>query len=312
MLHAAIGGAFEPDLGAGGDVELAVGIIGLAMATGLLVGARAVDGAVVLGHVEVEGPGAELADHLAVGGPELFRSVAFLEEGGFGFVVTHQVEVGVSEVGLEAEGLRHADAFEGVEHRLPRVHASPADFAFRGDAFAMAFGDLRGLLEGVDDAGRVSLRVLAPLLHAELGGVHADDAVLADAMLVEELGDAAGLLDREQELLLLFVGTHRGITHRATPDRSDERAHLQALGGDEVRHLLEVVLGDIGVGVRVEQEQVDAVELVAVDVGGDGHVEHLLESDRRVIGVGLLADEAGPHRVVQFHERRGGVRGRGW
>ena len=312
MLHAAIGGAFEPDLGAGGDVEFAVGIIGLAMATGLLVGARAVDGAVVLGHVEVEGPGAELADHLAVGGPELFRGVAFLEEGGFGFVVTHQVEVGVGEVGLEAEGLRHADAFEGVEHRLPRVHASPADFAFRGDAFAMAFGDLRGLLEGVDDAGRISLRVLAPLLHAELGGVHADDAVLADAMLVEELGDAAGLLDREQELLLLFVGTHGGITHRATPDRSDERAHLQALGGDEVRHLLEVVLGDIGVGVRVEQEQIDAVELVAVDVGGDGHVEHLLEGDRRVIGVGFLADEAGPHRVVQFHERRGGVRGRGW
>jgi hypothetical protein len=29
-----------------------------------------------------------------------------------------------------------------------------------------------------------------------------------------------------------------------------------------------------------------------------------------VIGVGLLADEAGPHGVVQFHERRGGVGGR--
>jgi hypothetical protein len=154
-------------------------------------------------------------------------------------------------------------------------------------------------------AGRVGLRVLAPLLHAELGGIDADDAVLTDAVLVEELGDAAGLLDREEELLLLFVGAHRGITHRAAPDRSHERADLQALGGDEVRHLLEVVLGDVGVGVRVEQEQVDAVELMAVDVGGDGHVEHALEGDRRVVGVGLLADEAGPHRVVQFHGRRG-------
>jgi len=59
----------------------------------------------------------------------------------------------------------------------------------------------------------------------------------------------------------------------------------------------------------VEQEEVDTVELMAVDVRGDRHVEHLVERDRRMVGVGLLADEAGPHGVVQFHGRGGWGRG---
>jgi hypothetical protein len=58
--------------------------------------------------------------------------------------------------------------------------------------------------------------------------------------------------------------------------------------------------------MRQEQKVVDAVELLAVDVRGGRQFEHPLERDRRLLaGVGALADEAGPHGVVQFG---GGVR----
>ena len=310
MLHATIGGAFEPDFGASRDIELAVGIVSLAVATGLFVRAGAMDRAVVLSHVEVERPRAELTDHLAIGGPEFGLGVTFLEEGGLGGVVAHEVEVGVGQVGLEAEGLGLADAFEGIKHRFPGMHACPADFTFGGDALAVVGGDLRSLLKSVDDAGGVRLFIFAPLGDAELGRVDADDAVFADAMLVEQLGDATGLIDREQELLLLFVGTHRRISDRARPDRRHERTDVQALGGDQVGHLLQIVFRDVGVGMGVEKEEIHAIELMPVDVGGDGHVEHVLEGDGRVIRIGLLADEAGPHGVVQFHDVGYGVRGR--
>ena len=50
---------FEPVAGAFCDVEFAVWIIGKAMLAGLVMAAGAVHFAVVLGHVEVDGPGAE-------------------------------------------------------------------------------------------------------------------------------------------------------------------------------------------------------------------------------------------------------------
>src|SRR5207302_10141297 len=46
----------EPEAGDVGDVELAGGVGGHAMAAGFVVGAGAVDGAVVLGDVEVDRP----------------------------------------------------------------------------------------------------------------------------------------------------------------------------------------------------------------------------------------------------------------
>ncbi len=61
-----------------------------------------------------------------------------------------------------------------------------------------------------------------------------------------------------------------------------------------------VVVAGIGIGVRMEQEQIDAFELLTVDVGGGGQLEHAVEADRRMVGARLLADEAGPHGVVKF------------
>jgi hypothetical protein len=50
-----------------------------------------------------------------------------------------------------------------------------------------------------------------------------------------------------------------------------------------------IVSGGVGVGVRVEKEQVDAVELAAVDFGGNGEFEHAVERDGRVVGSGFFA-----------------------
>ena len=119
MLDAAAGGVLEPVGGAAGDVEFPVRIVGWAVAAGFVVIAGAVDAAVVLGDVEVDGPRAEGVGHFFVGGPEICVGVAWLEEGVFRGVVAEEVEVGVCEVGLEADGFGHAGGFEGVEHGFP-------------------------------------------------------------------------------------------------------------------------------------------------------------------------------------------------
>ena len=67
------------------------------------------------------------------------------------------------------------------------------------------------------------------------------------------------------ELRPVLVAAHRRAADGAGPDRRDERADGQALGGDLVGHRVEVVVAGVGIGVRMEQEQIDAFELLAVD-----------------------------------------------
>jgi hypothetical protein len=54
--------------------------------------------------------------------------------------------------------------------------------------------------------------------------------------------------------------------------------------------------------VRIVEEQIDAVELHAADLGLGGEVEHGVEVDEGFRAGAALADEAGPHGVVQFGE----------
>src|SRR5690348_7923386 len=53
----------HPGAGVAHDIELAVGVAGLAVAAGLVVRTRAFDGPVVLRHVEVDGPRTKCARH---------------------------------------------------------------------------------------------------------------------------------------------------------------------------------------------------------------------------------------------------------
>ena len=134
------------------------------------------------------------------------------------------------------------------------------------------------------------------------GRVDADHAIRPDAQLAQLLGDPAGLADRGQVVLpLLLVAHRRGVE----PDRRHHRADHEPLGRDLVGHGLEVVVADVDVDVRVVEEDVDAVELDAVDLGRGGQVEHRVQVDRRLGAGAPLADQAGPHRVVQFRERVG-------
>ena len=80
VLDAAVLGALEPVAGALGDIEFAVGIVSGAVLAGLVVAAGTVHFAVVLGDVEVDGPGAEGVGDLFVGGPELLLAVILLQE----------------------------------------------------------------------------------------------------------------------------------------------------------------------------------------------------------------------------------------
>jgi hypothetical protein len=58
--------------------------------------------------------------------------------------------------------------------------------------------------------------------------------------------------------------------------------------------------------VGVEEENIDAIEFNAVDLGFGGEVEHGIEVDARFSAGAALADKAGPHGVVQFGEGVGG------
>ena len=93
---------------------------------------------------------------------------------------------------------------------------------------------------------------------------------------------------------------HRGAADGARPDGGDEGADGEALGGDFVGHGADGVVAGVGVGVGMKQEQIDALELLAIDLGIGRQLEHAVEADRRMVGAGLLADEAGPHGVVEF------------
>ena len=65
------------------------------------------------------------------------------------------------------------------------------------------------------------------------------------------------------------------------------------------RKALQLVFGRIDAGVRIEQEQIDTVELDAVDRRLCGEIEHGVEIDERFGARAALADKAGPHGVME-------------
>jgi hypothetical protein len=112
---------------------------------------------------------------------------------------------------------------------MPAQQISPS--AARRSPCRRRFG---GLLEGVHDAGGVRLGFSAPFGDAELGGVDADDAIFADAVRIEDLGDAAGHFHGAEEFFLLRVVAHGGITDGAGPHGSHEGTDAEAFAGDQI------------------------------------------------------------------------------
>ncbi len=111
--------------------------------------------------------------------------------------------------------------------------------------------------------------------------------------------DAAGFENLGDELPPLFLGAHGGAAVGRPPNRRDHRADDESPGADFIRQGLDLVVGGVDVDVRLEEEQVHAIELHAIDGGLGGQGEHRVQIDGR-LGIGTFADEAGPHGIVQF------------
>ena len=109
---------------------------------------------------------------------------------------------------------------------------------------------------------------------------------------------AHAFLHLREKALAFLVAAHGRASAGRRPHRRDERSDDEAARADAIGKPLQRLAIGVDVDVRVEQEQVDALEADAVDVGGRRQVEHRVEIDRR-LRVGPLADEPRPHRVVQ-------------
>ena len=118
-------------------------------------------------------------------------------------------------------------------------------------------------------------------------------------MLIENLRNATGHPHRVEKFAALLGRAHRRIAHGAGPNGRDQRGDIKTLAGDEVGDAFQLIIGGLGIGVRQEQEVVDAVEFLPIHLGGGSEVKHVLEADRRFLAfVVALADESGPHGVV--------------
>ena len=187
--------------------------------------------------------------------------------------------------------------------RPPGVHAAPADFALGGEPFAVVLGDRRRPRGRSRRSSSGCPRGPCAQSPGAAGRVDAHDAVRADAELAQLLGDAAALADLLEELACVRrpspiaepppVGGQTGATTEPI---------TRSCARDLVGQRLEVVVGGVDVDVRSEEEQIDAVELDAVDLGRGRQVEHRVEIDRRLGARAPLADEAGPGGVVEFGE----------
>ena len=160
--------------------------------------------------------------------------------------------------------LRAVRLLQRVDHRLPAVHAAPADLAFGRQPLAIVLGDVAGLAEGLGDQLGVAHGVLRPV-----GGacrrIDADDAVVADAEVAQALAELAGLPHIGDEFLAVRRPSpwpsRRPPAARPAPRWSRWRARvLRRLVGQP----LDLVVGEVDVGVGGGMEDVDAVELHAV------------------------------------------------
>ena len=95
-----------------------------------------------------------------------------------------------------------------------------------------------------------------------------------------------------------------GVAHRRAaagrrPHRRDQRADRPGRRA-RMRSARRFSSSSVAVDadVRIEQKQIDAVELDAVHRCVGGEIEHRVEIDRR-LGVRSLADQPRPHRVVE-------------
>ena len=178
----------------------------------------------------------------------------------------------------------------------PAMHAAPADFAFGGQAFAVAGGDVAGFAKCFGDQACVAFGILGPLGGAGCG-IDAHDAVRPRAQLAQLARDAAGFAHLGDEVAALFRAAHGRSAAGRRPNRRHQRADASPSDAHFVGEARQIVVAGIDADMRIEQKQVDAVESRAVRLGGGGEAQHGVEIDGR-LGIGAFAHQSGPHGVV--------------
>ena len=176
------------------------------------------------------------------------------------------------------------------------MHAAPADFAFRRQPLAIAFGDIAASRNVCAIKLGVADRVLGKIGRAARR-IDADDAVVTHAQVAQLAHDPAGLLDHFDK----FLAVVRRAEGRAAPDRRDGRTDFQIVLLHLFGKRLDLVIGRIDGGVRVDQKNIDAIKLHAIDLGVDSQRNHRVEINRR-LRVRTLADQTRPHGVVKFRK----------
>ena len=93
--------------------------------------------------------------------------------------------------------------------------------------------------------------------------------------------DPARLPHLRDELLAFGGVAHRGAAAGRRPDRRDQASRpARPRAANPIGEPLDLVVARVDADVRIEQEQVDAVELDAVDRGLRGEIEHRVEIDQ--------------------------------
>ena len=151
------------------NVEFAIAISHHAMAARFVVIAETLHRAVVLGHVEINGPGSQRIGHFLQRFVEGFPALPVKfgrQQAGFRRVVAHGVEKRVGHVCLEADGLGPVSFFQSVDHGFPGMHAAPADFALGSQAFAEVCRNTAGFAKCLGNFFGVACGVFRPLAGA--------------------------------------------------------------------------------------------------------------------------------------------------
>ena len=179
---------------------------------------------------------------------------------------------------------------------MPPQQISPS----AAQPLAVVLGHDAGLAERVGDLGHVPLGIFGPGVHAD-ARVDPHVAVRPHAQLAELAGHVARLVDLADEGLPLVVRSDRRAAAGAAVDRRDDRAddRLRARAFSARRVGLLIAAVDVEVGMV--EEDVEALELHAVDLGRGRHVEHGVQIDGR-LGALALAHQSRPGGVVELGE----------
>ena len=167
----------------------------------------------------------------------------------------------------------------------------------------MAGGHRASFAECLRDQARVAVRILGPLRGAGRR-IDAHDSVGPRAQFAQLTRDPAGFAHLRDELLPLLRAAHGRAAAGGRPHRRYHGPHHQVQRAHLLGEPREVVIARINANVRVEQEEVHAIELGSVGIvqfGRGSQPQHGVQADGR-FGIRPFAYQTGPHGVVDAGE----------